>query len=140
MRYTKHMKVKEWNRFDWDKQELLCKRYKIILTDWQPKWKKRYDTLKKYVNQKNFDKGLDIFNKGVHDFSKQMDDMTKGLGGDPKNNKKNLDSIWGNKKSGSNNNSIPLWGSKPREGKRKRPKSKKNKTPSVDEMIWGKKK
>jgi hypothetical protein len=139
MRYTKHMKVKEWNRFDWDKQELLCKRYKIILTDWQPKWKKRYDTLKKYVNQKNFDKGLDIFNKGVQDFSKQMDDMTKGLGGDPKNNKKNLDSIWGNKKKGGDGNSIPLWGSKPTATKKRR-KKKVIKSDSNMDIIWGKKK
>jgi hypothetical protein len=140
MRYTKHLTVKEWKRFDWDKQELLCKRYKIILTDWQPKWKKRYDTLKKYVNQKNFDKGLDIFNKGVQDFSKQMDDMTKGLGGDPKNNKKNLDSIWGNKKKGGgNNNSIPLWGSKPTATKKRR-KKKVIKSDSNMDIIWGKKK
>ena len=133
------MKVKEWNRFDWDKQELLCKRYKIILTDWQPKWKKRYDTLKKYVNQKNFDKGLDIFNKGVQDFSKQMDDMTKGLGGDPKNNKKNLDSIWGNKKKGGDGNSIPLWGSKHTATKKRR-KKKVIKSDSNMDIIWGKKK
>ena len=139
MRYTKHFTQKEWNRFDIDKQELLCIRYKIILDDWQPKWKKRYDTLKKYVNQKNFDKGLDIFNKGVQDFSKQMDDMTKGLGGDPKNNKKNLDSIWGNKKKGENNNSIPLWGSKPTATKKRR-KKKVIKSDSNMDIIWGKKK
>ncbi len=106
MRYTKHLTQKEWNRFDWDKQELLCARYKIIIDDWLPKWTKRYNTLKKYINQENFDKGMDIFNNAVQDFGKSTNTITREMSTDieksnresearEKKNKENLDKIWG---------------------------------------------
>ena len=97
MRYVKHFKQSEWDRFDWDKQEILCTRYKIILDDWTPKWNRRYTTLKKYVNQKNFDKGIKEFNNIITTITTSLDALGKEMDSDWKPNKK------------SNKKKIQLW-------------------------------
>ena len=56
--------VKEWNRFDWDKQQVLTKKYIVILTDYQTKKEQIIQVLKK-VNFKNINKGIDVFNKTI---------------------------------------------------------------------------
>jgi hypothetical protein len=35
--YKKQYTMKEWDRFDWVKQEILCRKYNVIITDWIPK-------------------------------------------------------------------------------------------------------
>lgn len=83
----------------------------------------------KGFNLKNFDKGMAIFDKGMEDFGKSMDQMTKELGGDKKQQKKNLDMIWGKKKTKSTRkqNMDIIWG-----------KKKTKKSPKV--KIWNDKK
>ncbi len=107
MRYTKHFTQKEWDRFDIEKQEILCSRYKIILDDWLPKWTRRYNTVQKYINQKNLDKGIKEFNNIIDTVTKGLDDLGKELDGDNKRKKPKVklwssdidhNFIWGKKK------------------------------------------
>ncbi len=59
--------VKEWNRFDWDKQQVLTKKYIVILTDYHTKKEQIIQVLNK-VNFKNINKGIDVFNKTIQKF------------------------------------------------------------------------
>ncbi len=97
--------IKEWNRFDWNKQQVLTKKYIVILTDYKTRKEKILQFLKQ-VNFKNFNKGIDGFNKAVHDFGNSMGSLTKEMSKDieksnkesesrERKNKENLDKIWG---------------------------------------------
>jgi len=66
---------KEWNRFAWNMQETLCKKYNIILTDHQTRKEKTISLLNK-INMKNFNKGMDVFNKSLNKFGKTIDSLT----------------------------------------------------------------
>ncbi len=107
--------VKEWNKFSWNMQEILCKKYNVILTDYQTT-KEKITLLINKINIKNFNKGMDTFNKSLNKFSKTVDSLTAsankssfkgfdqgksmdGLG-------KSKNEIWGE----SNTNSVSLWG------------------------------
>jgi len=35
--YTKRYTMKEWDRFPWVKQEILCRKYNVIIINWIPK-------------------------------------------------------------------------------------------------------
>ena len=88
--------MKEWNRFDkvltksiggqeyyLDVQELLCKKYDTILTDYETKREKWLRRLK-MVNQTNIDKGLKVFNDGVENFTKELTAFGDAFGKDQK--------------------------------------------------------
>ena len=92
MKYTKHMTLNEWNRFniflkDFEGnfvppgndyqfinhhtgkiesletitgQEVLLTRYKIIIDEYEPKWTRRYQKIRKLLNRKNL-----IFFSGI---------------------------------------------------------------------------
>ena len=74
MRYVKEYTVKEWKRFDKvaerengieiTMQEIILKRYDVILTDHKTKKEKLNDILDKF-NIENLNKGITKFNKGV---------------------------------------------------------------------------
>ena len=112
MKYTKHLTYKEWMKFDWFKQEILLRKYKIILTDHKEKGRNKFikgeylamnedGEICEYKESYNFnlkgklkagitklmktdiDKTLTKVTKGIDDFSKVMD-STKGIGGKPK--------------------------------------------------------
>ena len=66
--------VKQWNRFSWSMQEIMCKKYDVILTDYKTRKEKIILLLNK-INMKNFNKGMDMFNKSLNKFSKTVDSM-----------------------------------------------------------------
>ena len=137
MKYVKHFTWKAWKKFNtsvqpdntfsfinfhtkkkesYDSltmQEVLLKKYKIILDEYEPKWPRRYHSITKVVNQKNLDKSINTFNKMVNSFSNGMGETTT-----KNKSKNNHDVLWG--KSGKKNQDV-LWG------------KKKN-----DNCIWGK--
>ena len=67
--------VKQWNKFSWNMQEALCKKYNVILIDYQTRKEKIISLLNK-INIKNFNKGMDTFNKSLNKFSKTVDSLT----------------------------------------------------------------
>jgi hypothetical protein len=67
--------VKQWNKFSWNMQEVLCKKYNVILIDYQTRKEKIISLLNK-INIKNFNKGMDTFNKSLNKFSKAVDSLT----------------------------------------------------------------
>ncbi len=132
MKYTKHLTVREWKRFDKyvdqengdgiTAQEILLRNYKIILTDHQTRGEKlkvMYNKLKKL----DLDKTLTKVTKGIDDFSKMTDSLhgiggkekdlselfpakkTKKTKGKRKSKKEEPDKFWGNKESSLNVNS-----------------------------------
>ncbi len=72
---TLFFSVKEWNRFSWSMQEVLCKKYNVILTDYMTRKEKTISLLNK-INMKNFNKGMDTFNRSLNKFSKTVDSLT----------------------------------------------------------------
>jgi hypothetical protein len=108
--------AKEWNRFAWNMQEVLCKKYEVILTDYQTRKEKTISLLNK-INMKNFNKGMDAFNKLLNKFSKTVDSLTSNKSGF--NQGKNMDdalgkvnfskdAIWGKYKEDTH--SFSIWG------------------------------
>lgn len=107
--------VKQWNKFSWNMQEILCKKYNVILTDYHTT-KEKITLLINKINIKNFNKGMDTFNKSLNKFSKTVDSLTASAG---KSSFKGFDQgksmdglgkskneIWGE----SNADSVSLWG------------------------------
>lgn len=150
MRYKKYYTQKEWSKFKTfhkkeingktyyiDVQEVMCKKYDIILTDYLTRNEKIVQVLKKF-NKKNFDKGMLTFNQSVQAFTGSIDALTKEIGHAPeKKHKQNKVKIWSESKT--NGPKVKLWSDKP---KAKRPK-KKSKKLSKDQQnivkLWGKK-
>ena len=107
--------VKQWNKFSWNMQEVLCKKYNVILTDYQTRKEKIISLLNK-INIKNFNKGMDTFIKSLNKFSKTVDSMTASAskssskGFDQGKNMEGLgkskNELWGE----SNTDSVSLWG------------------------------
>ena len=142
--------VKQWNKFSWNMQEVLCKKYDVILTDYKTRKEKIILLLNK-INMKNFNKGMDTFNKSLNKFSKTVDSMTAsvnkssfkgfdqgksmdGLG-------KSKNELWGE----SNADSVSLWG-KPIKltGSSvsiwpEKPTKTESKSRNDMDIIWGKK-
>ena len=112
---TLFFSVREWNRFSWSMQEIMCKKYDIILTDYKTRKEKIILMLNK-INMKNFNKGMETFNKSLNKFSKTVDSMTASAnkssskGFDQGKNMdglgKSKNELWGE----SNANSVSLWG------------------------------
>jgi len=172
VRPNKRMTHKEWDQlkkfsktdvdgvdFYSDLQMIMCQKYKITISDWMPKWIRRYATFKKYVNMTNFNKGIDKFNKGVQQFSGSLDSMSSEFGGSKKSlsSKKDKDNIF--KLTGKRESSVGIWGKQRKtkskhvpfwkETKEKKPPRKRRKRERKDtrsqgeknvDMFWGKKK
>lgn len=132
-------------------QELLLHKYKVVLTDYETKWVRRYHKVSKHVNQKNLDKGLKTLDKIVGSFSNGSGSNGKGKRGKGKRGKsRDIEKEMGDLLSlgggGGNrsNNGIKIWSTETQR-KPKRTKSKKSKTGSrkiqQDEInlkkIWG---
>ena len=133
MRYQKFYTVKEWKRFnriverengdDITAQELLCKKYDVILTDYKVNPILSYKDLSKKelvlkiaknFNKKNFDKGIKIFDEGVKGFTNSIDAVTSQLGHNDTNEpKRNNVKIWGSSPK------VKIWSDKPRQKKTK---------------------
>ena len=130
-------------------QEVLCKKYNVILTDYQTR-KEKITLLLNKINMKNFNKGMDTFNKSLNKFSKTVDSLTasaskssfkgfdqgksmEGLG-------KSKNEIWGD----SNANSVSLWGkplrltSQPVNIWPEKPAKTESKSRNDMESLWGK--
>jgi len=104
-RYT----VKEWKKF-YKIQDVMCKKYDIVLTDHKTREQKVTGILEK-INLKNFNKGMETFNKIIQDFGGSMDQLTSELNQTPKNDVK----IWSDKKDDSQKNiddMEKIWGKK----------------------------
>lgn len=110
--------VKEWNRFAWSMQEVICKKYDVILTDYKTRKEKTILLLNK-INMKNFNKGMDTFNKSLNKFSKTVDSLTRSISQDKNAEErssyskeeiwgKESVSIWG-KPIGLSNNRVSIW-------------------------------
>jgi len=147
MRSKKLYTIKQWARFKKTKvtdidgvkhyidlQELLCKKYDIILTDYKTKWERITSILKK-INTKNIDKGIDAFSMAMQEFGKAIDELTKDLGNSEKDEqdkgKANLEKLWG--KSQTN---MKIWPDfSENQSKSQRPRDEINL-----EKFWGKRK
>ena len=128
--------VKEWNRFDWNKQQVLTKKYTVILTDYKTRKEKILQVLNQ-INFKNFHKGIDIFNKMVQDFGNSMDKITKEIDNSKKEksniHEKNLEKIWETKEDKSSDY-VKIWSDSPKN------ESEITKDKDNLEKLWGKRK
>ena len=127
--------VKEWNRFAWSMQEVICKKYDVILTDYRTRKEKTISLLNK-INMKNFNKGMDTFNKSLNKFSKTVDSLTRSSSVQDKNAEKrssySKEKIWGKesvrfwgKPIGLSNNRVSIW-----------PEKQSQKDQKTDTEIW----
>jgi len=112
MRVKKKYTVKEWKKF-YKIQEILCKKFDVILTNHKTKKEKAIDILDK-INLKNFNKGIVTFNKIIQDFGGSMEKLTSEIDKTSQNN-------------------IKIWSDMPEN----EPKSHKSKDQINLEKIWG---
>ena len=148
MRYKKLFTVKEWSKFKkikvkeidgikyyYDMQELMCKKYDIILTDYKTKSEQIIIFLKK-INMKNINKGIDSFNKAVQAFGGSMDQLSKDLTSSEKDqsgkDKENMEKIWGK----SSKSGVKIWS----DHTKRESKSRSREDEMNLEKIWGKRK
>ena len=164
MRYPLYYTVKEWKKFkvfkkktvngkDYflDLQEIMCKKYDIILTNHKTNKEKMVWVIKS-INAKNFDKGMKVFDGAMKEFDGMMKDFGKELGGGNSGGisqqkltgkstigSSNNVSLWSKKKP-SKKSSVSIWSldSAPKKTKKRRKKTIKPK--SINQMIWGDKK
>jgi len=113
MKNKKYYTVKEWKKFKknnyFDMQELLCEKYDVILTDYKTK-RQRIISILSHINLKNLDHGITQFNKLFQSFGDSAEQLSKELN-HSKQNKQNLDSIWG-ESTNSVANLEKIWGKK----------------------------
>ena len=76
-RRVKKYTIKEWRKLS-NLQEVLCKKFDIILTDHKTKRQKIFSILD-IINLKNIDKGIEIFNKSIQNFGGSMDKLVTEL-------------------------------------------------------------
>ena len=155
--------------------EVMLHRYKIILTDHHnrhsnkhvtiPLKEKLKDGLKSLpskMTQKNFDKGMKVFDESMQGLTKSLDQLGDGLGG-KKDNKSKMEKLWGKSKSNdidfitgkkSKSNLEKIWGTSSKKKsssvkiwsdpvqKRKTKRKSKSHSEKWDnrEAIWGKSK
>ena len=109
IRPIKKYTIKEWNKLS-SIQEVLCKKFEIILTDHKTKRQKIFSILNT-INFKNINRGIEIFNESIQNFGNSMDQLTRELNQTSQNNikiwsdeennskdKENLEKIWGKRK------------------------------------------
>jgi len=111
----KFFTVKEWKKF-YNIQEVLCKKFDVILTDHKTN-KEQLVVILKNINLKNINKWIETFNKMIQTFGGSMEQLTSELDKTSQNNIKiwsdefekesklqkskdqiNLEKIWGKKK------------------------------------------
>ena len=147
MKYTKHFTWKAWKKFNtsvqpdntfsfinfhtkkkesYDSltmQEVLLKKYKIILDEYEPKWPRRYHSITAVVNQKNLDKSITSFNKMVNAFSSGLGDTAQTK----RKSKKDHDVLFGKSKSTTalwgKSKKTSIWGDKPKRKSKKKSNS-----------------
>ena len=99
MNERKYYTVKEWKKFKnnnyFDMQEMLCKQYEIILTNYKTKREKIFSLLSK-INLKNIDKGITQFNKVIQNFSESMEKLTGEIDSHKNKDKQNIELLWDN--------------------------------------------
>jgi hypothetical protein len=88
MRTQKQYTIKEWKKL-YNLQELLCKKYDIILSDHKTK-KESVLSILDQINFKNINKSIISFNKMIQEFGGSMEKLTTELDKSSKNNIK----IW----------------------------------------------
>jgi hypothetical protein len=115
MRIIKRYTVKEWKKF-YNIQEIMCKKYEIILTNHKTN-KEQLAIILKNINLKNINKGIETFNKIIQDFGGSMEKLTTELDQTSQNN-------------------VKIWSDMPE----KESKQQKSKDQINLEKIWGKKK
>ena len=135
----------------WTLQEVLLSKYTIILSDHANKWgvgvmcptplTEKIKSIPSKITQENFDKGMKKFDSGMTQFNKAVQTFSGGLGNSKssaRKDKENLNTLIGDLKS---KNKIEIWSKKKTAPKKKRKKkvTKKTKTKSDIDKIWGKK-
>ena len=121
MRKVLRFTVKQWKKFDIEKQEILTARYSVILSDYTTKRERTKAILKKF-SKKNLDSALDSFNSGVDSFSRSMDSLSRELNGmAPKQDVRRA-----------------VWGSPEKATGPYRKRRAKTAGPDVREQFWGK--
>ena len=83
--------VRQWKKFDIEKQMWLTKIYEVILTNHMTRKERTIHILKKF-NKKNFDSGIAELQKNINDFSKGFESI--GMGSE-----KNMDFFTGKNKN-----------------------------------------
>lgn len=140
--------------------EIMLHRYKVKLTNHKSRHDNKFvitpikeilkDGLKSLpgkINQKNFDKGMKVFDESMLGLTKSLDQLGDGLGG-KKDNKSKMEKLWGPSSDKSHDfitggkkkkgNSLKIW-SEPVQSKKKRKTKRKSKEVNNMEKIWGKK-
>jgi len=152
MKNKKYYTTKQWKKFKKikvreydgikhyvDIQELMCKKYDIILTDYKTKRERVIIFLKK-INMKNINKGIDAFNKAVQNFGSSMDQLSKEFGGSNRvqssKDKENLEKIWGKSEAKFSTN-VKIWSDYPKRNPKSH-SSRRTKDEMNLEKIWGK--
>jgi len=160
VKYPKRMTVKEWKQFSrfqkdtinhqdfyMDIQMMVLSKFDIILTDWKSKKQKAVEILKKF-NMKNFDKGINQFNKAVQMFSSGLGEFGNDLNQSPgrrtshsRKDKANIKKLMGKPKRNSRSK-VKIWSDKQKLQKRKRKTRRKSDKWDQDERnvekLWGK--
>ena len=152
---TLYFTVKEWSKFDFQKQEILTRKYNVILSDYKTRKEKIMILLNK-INAKNFNKGINSFNKSINQFTKTLDSFAS----ETKSNFEGLDQgknieetlgrvklskneLWGDSKQNMSNllgKSIPLTSSSVSIWPEESRKTSESKPRNDMEIIWGKRK
>jgi len=114
MKIKKRYTVKEWSKL-YKIQEVLCKKFDVILTDHKTN-KEQLVLILKNINLKNINKGIVSFNKIIQEFGGSMEKLTSEIEKTPKNN-------------------VKIWSNEPEN----EPKSHKSKDQINLEKIWEKK-
>ena len=87
--------VKQWKRFDEEKQEHMTTNYEVILTDFKTRNERIIAALRKF-NTTNLDSSIAKFNKGVDEFSKSVESFHKEMNWGTRQDPAKL--IWGKPK------------------------------------------
>ena len=75
-KYKKTFTWKAFKKFGWIKQQLLCEKYNIILTEHETR-NEKLKRLSKKITLKNLNKGIDKFNHGMDQFNKMIEPTGK---------------------------------------------------------------
>jgi hypothetical protein len=93
------------NTYYLDMQEMLCKKFDIILVNYRTKREIAMGIIKA-VNFRNFDRGMKIFDDAMKEFDSMMKDFGKELGDGNASHQK----ITGKKRRAQPRNTLTLWG------------------------------
>ena len=97
MRYKKKFTVKEWGRFPLFKQEILCKKYHVVLTDHMTRTQK-INRILGIFNKRNLDRSIDTFQKAANAMDKGFKEWDKMKGKSLVGGQKDLSALTGKSK------------------------------------------